>query len=113
VTHPSIQCPRCRGPMRTYPRSGVQLDRCDQCRGIFLDEGELEMILRNESPMQAGGMPQPGYGAYQNPGPYGGGYNPGPGPGPGQYGSGYVGYGGGVWSSTDPNNPAPGADPQH
>lgn len=109
MTHPSMQCPRCHGPMRSYPRSGIQLDRCDQCQGIFLDAGELETILRNESPMQPGVMP-PGHG----PGP---GYHPGS-----QYGAypnqqyggqpGY-GYGGGpVWGSTDPNNPAPGADPQ-
>lgn len=112
MTHPSMQCPRCHGPMRTYPRSGIQLDRCDQCRGIFLDEGELETILRNESPMQAGMMPhQHGYppmppnqyGAYGAAGGYAG-----PG-GPGGYG-----YGGGpVWGSTDPNAPAPGPDPQH
>jgi hypothetical protein len=99
--------------MRAYPRSGVQLDRCDQCRGIFLDEGELEMILRNESPMQAGAMPPPGYGAYPNPGPHGGPAGYGAGPGPGPYGGGYGGYGGGVWNSTDANAPAPGADPQH
>jgi hypothetical protein len=96
--------------MRTYPRSGIQLDRCDQCRGIFLDEGELETILRNESPMQPGAMPgqMPGYGAYP-PGGYAGqpGYQ-------GQYGGGPgggYGYGGGpVWGSTDPNAPAPGPD---
>jgi hypothetical protein len=97
--------------MRSYPRSGIQLDRCDQCRGIFLDEGELETILRNESPMQPGAMPQgPGYGAYPPPyagqggaGQYGG----------QQYGQGGYGYGGNpVWGSTDPNAPAPGPDPQ-
>lgn len=110
MTHPSLQCPRCHGPMRSYPRSGIQLDRCDQCRGIFLDEGELETILRNESPMQGGAMPPgpgPGYGAY--PPQYGGPGYPG-----GQYGpqgGGYGGYGA-VWGSTDPNTPAPGADPQ-
>ena len=108
MTHPSMQCPRCGGPMRSYPRSGIQLDRCDQCRGIFLDEGELETILRNESPMQPGVMPpQPGYGAYPNQyGAYGPGGYAGPGPGPTGYG-----YGGGpVWGSTDPNSPAPGPD---
>lgn len=94
--------------MRTYPRSGVQLDRCDQCQGIFLDAGELEAILRNESPMQAGGMPAPGY---AHPGQYAGPTYPGQYGGQGAYGGGYGG-GGPVWGSTDPNNPAPGADQQ-
>jgi Zn-finger nucleic acid-binding protein len=101
--------------MRTYPRSGIQLDRCDQCRGIFLDEGELETILRNESPMQAGMMPhQQGYpGPAGYPNQYASGYT-----GPGGYGGpggpGGYGYGGGpVWGSTDPNAPAPPPDPQH
>jgi uncharacterized protein len=103
VNQPYMQCPRCRGPMRSYPRSGVQIERCDQCRGIFLDEGELETLARNESQWNAGGMPPPpGYGGY--PGGYGG---PGGYAGPGGYG----GYGGGpVWGSVDPDNPAPGPD---
>jgi uncharacterized protein len=100
VNHPYMQCPRCRGPMRSYPRSGVQIERCDQCRGIFLDEGELETLTRNESQWYAGGMPPPppGYGGY--PGGYAG-----PGGYPGQ-----GGYGGPVWGSVDPDDPAPGPD---
>ncbi|GIJ46691.1 hypothetical protein Val02_35770 [Virgisporangium aliadipatigenens] len=99
----SMQCPRCRAPMRSYPRSGVQIERCDQCRGIFLDEGELETLQRNEMAQWQGGAPPPGYGGY---GPQGG-YPP-----PGGYNQQYNPYGGGaVWQSTDPNNPPPGADP--
>ena len=100
----SMQCPRCRAPMRSYPRSGVQIERCDQCRGIFLDEGELETLQRNEMAQWQGGAPPPGYGGY---GPQQGGYPP-----PGGYDQQYNPYGGGaVWQSTDPNNPPPGADP--
>jgi hypothetical protein len=94
--------------MRSYPRSGVQIERCDQCRGIFLDEGELETLSRNEAAQWQGGMappPAPGYGGYPPPGGYGGGYGGGQNPG-------YTPYGGGaVWQSTDPDNPPPGADP--
>jgi Zn-finger nucleic acid-binding protein len=35
--------------MRTYTRSGVHIEQCDNCRGIFLDYGELEAVSRLES----------------------------------------------------------------
>lgn len=38
-------CPKCHGEMRTYERNGVLVDQCDECRGIFLDRGELEQLL--------------------------------------------------------------------
>ncbi|GAA2104809.1 zf-TFIIB domain-containing protein [Actinomadura alba] len=44
-----MQCPKCRGAMRTYNRNGVHIDQCDQCRGIFLDYGELEALARVET----------------------------------------------------------------
>lgn len=52
-----MQCPKCHGAMRTYNRSGVQIEQCDQCRGIFLDYGELEALTRMES--QWGGAAVP------------------------------------------------------
>ncbi len=44
-----MQCPKCHGLMRTYNRSGVTIDQCESCRGIFLDYGELETLTRLES----------------------------------------------------------------
>ncbi|HZA81360.1 MAG TPA: zf-TFIIB domain-containing protein [Actinomycetes bacterium] len=41
-------CPKCQGRMRTYERSGVHLDQCTDCRGIFLDRGELEHLVDAE-----------------------------------------------------------------
>ncbi|SNS28926.1 hypothetical protein SAMN05216276_100723 [Streptosporangium subroseum] len=43
-----MQCPKCRGAMRTYERNGVHIDQCESCRGIFLDYGELETLTRME-----------------------------------------------------------------
>ena len=43
-----MQCPKCRGHMRTYDRNGVHIDQCETCRGIFLDYGELETLTRLE-----------------------------------------------------------------
>ncbi|GAA1547655.1 zf-TFIIB domain-containing protein [Kribbella hippodromi] len=34
--------------MRTYERSGVTVDQCGDCRGIFLDRGELEHLVDAE-----------------------------------------------------------------
>lgn len=44
-----MKCPKCPGYMRTYSRAGVHIEQCDNCRGIFLDYGELESIGRAEN----------------------------------------------------------------
>ena len=44
-----MQCPKCHGSMRTYNRNGVQIEQCENCRGIFLDYGELETLSRVEN----------------------------------------------------------------
>jgi hypothetical protein len=38
--------------MRTYERSGVTVDQCADCRGIFLDRGELERLVDAEQGWQ-------------------------------------------------------------
>ena len=35
--------------MRQYERSGVTVDQCSECRGIFLDRGELEKLFEAEA----------------------------------------------------------------
>ena len=40
-----LSCPKCQAPMRSYERSGVTVDQCTECRGIFLDRGELEPLV--------------------------------------------------------------------
>lgn len=39
-----LLCPKCRAPMESLERSGVTLERCTECGGIFLDRGELERL---------------------------------------------------------------------
>lgn len=56
-----MQCPKCHGAMRTFDRHGIHLEQCDNCRGIFLDYGELEALTRMES--QYVSPPPPGFGA--------------------------------------------------
>jgi uncharacterized protein len=43
-----LTCPKCHGSMRSYERSGVTVDQCDECRGIFLDRGELDRLIDAE-----------------------------------------------------------------
>jgi len=37
-------CPVCRKPMLAYELDGVEIDHCLECRGTWLDGGELEQI---------------------------------------------------------------------
>ncbi|MEU9333494.1 zf-TFIIB domain-containing protein [Streptomyces sp. NPDC048290] len=54
-----MQCPKCPGQMQTYNRNGVQIEQCNNCRGIFLDYGELEALTRLESQWAQPGPPPP------------------------------------------------------
>jgi Zn-finger nucleic acid-binding protein len=40
--------------MRTYERNGVHVDQCTECRGIFLDRGELERLIDAENAWHGG-----------------------------------------------------------
>ncbi|ROP31152.1 hypothetical protein EDD30_4043 [Couchioplanes caeruleus] len=101
-----MTCPKCHGDMRVYERSGVTIDQCTECRGIFLDRGELEKLFEAEAnwnnrqapagapprPAQAPGAPAPGgYAAPPPPPAPGGGYAAPPPPPPG-YGHGQPAY---------------------
>jgi Zn-finger nucleic acid-binding protein len=39
--------------MRSYERNGVTVDQCVECRGIFLDRGELERLVDAEQSWNA------------------------------------------------------------
>jgi len=54
----ALRCPKCAAEMVTYERSGITLDQCRECRGIFLDRGELEKLVDAEGGAWMG--PQPG-----------------------------------------------------
>jgi hypothetical protein len=79
-----MTCPKCHGDMRVYERSGVTVDQCTECRGIFLDRGELEKLFEAEASynggQSAGAPPRPQQ-APPPPAPaHGGGYAPPPPP---------------------------------
>jgi Zn-finger nucleic acid-binding protein len=42
-------CPVCGDKLRAIERSGIEIDICPGCKGIWLDRGELEKLLTVES----------------------------------------------------------------
>lgn len=56
-----MQCPTDGSALVMSERSGIEIDYCPQCRGVWLDRGELDKIIDRSV-----GMPQP---APQQPAP--------------------------------------------
>ena len=40
-----MQCPRCQVNLSISDRQGIEIDFCPQCRGVWLDRGELDKIV--------------------------------------------------------------------
>lgn len=64
-----MTCPKCQGDMSSYERNGIIVDQCKECRGIFLDRGELEHLIGAEQAWSAAPPQQPQN--YQPPAHYG------------------------------------------
>ncbi|MGE3961933.1 MAG: zf-TFIIB domain-containing protein [Dehalococcoidia bacterium] len=43
-----MNCPQCGSVMRERDRSGVRIDFCPDCKGVWLDRGELDKIIQIE-----------------------------------------------------------------
>lgn len=41
-----LRCLKCPGELETYTFEGFILDRCRSCGGIWMDQGELEGVIR-------------------------------------------------------------------
>jgi uncharacterized protein len=52
-----MRCPTCGSRLVEVDRTGVLIDACPSCRGVWLDRGELDKILVKERQMAAGGDP--------------------------------------------------------
>ena len=60
----AMSCPVCRVPLAMSDRQGIEIDYCPQCRGVWLDRGELDKIVERSGPPQqapAAPPPQPAY----------------------------------------------------
>jgi len=40
-----VNCPLCKVPMREMLKEDVLIDVCPQCRGVWLDRGEMEKLI--------------------------------------------------------------------
>jgi acetyl-CoA carboxylase beta subunit len=43
-----MKCPKCGADLGTEDYHGVQVDRCPECNGMWLDAGEIEDLLARE-----------------------------------------------------------------
>ncbi len=46
-------CPVCNVDLVMSDRSGVEIDYCPKCRGVWLDRGELDKIIERSVPNTA------------------------------------------------------------
>ncbi len=44
-TSSRMMCPVCREPLVMSERQNIEIDYCPDCRGIWLDRGELDKII--------------------------------------------------------------------
>jgi uncharacterized protein len=74
-----MPCPVCKVALVMSDRQGVEIDYCPQCRGVWLDRGELDKIIERAAqdpalaPQAAAPVPQaPPPGVQRAPDPYAG-----------------------------------------
>ncbi len=58
-----MQCPIDGTQLVMTDRQGVEIDYCPQCRGVWLDRGELDKIIERSTPAAAP-PPPPSRGGY-------------------------------------------------
>lgn len=44
-----MNCPHCNVTLVMADRCGVEIDYCPQCRGVWLDRGELDKIIERST----------------------------------------------------------------
>lgn len=45
-----MKCPKCGHQMNEINMSGINVDKCSHCEGIFFDNGELNTLLAAKEP---------------------------------------------------------------
>lgn len=45
-----MKCPICNVDLLMSERQGIEIDYCPQCRGVWLDRGELDKIIERSAP---------------------------------------------------------------
>ena len=44
-----MNCPNCNETLVMSDRNGVEIDYCPECRGVWLDRGELDKIIERSN----------------------------------------------------------------
>ena len=52
-----MQCPVCDVTLSISSREGVEIDFCPQCRGVWLDRGELDKVIERAGAVIAAAPP--------------------------------------------------------
>jgi Zn-finger nucleic acid-binding protein len=55
-----MQCPTDQTTLVMAERSGIEIDYCPSCRGVWLDRGELDKIIERAAPQSAPAAPAAG-----------------------------------------------------
>ena len=59
-----MNCPLCHVALLMSDRQGIEIDYCPQCRGVWLDRGELDKIIERSASVATApkaAVPQPAY----------------------------------------------------
>lgn len=59
IVDPVMKCPVDSIDLVMSDRNGVEIDYCPQCRGVWLDRGELDKIIDRAATQYGGGQPVP------------------------------------------------------
>ncbi|MBW2206883.1 MAG: zf-TFIIB domain-containing protein [Deltaproteobacteria bacterium] len=49
-----MKCPKCGSDLEEINLQSVFIDKCEQCDGIWLDHGELELLVDGQAKMTKG-----------------------------------------------------------
>jgi Zn-finger nucleic acid-binding protein len=61
-----MKCPVCNNVnLVMCERQGVEIDYCPECRGVWLDRGELDKIIERSQARESSPPPQPQYQEYR------------------------------------------------
>ena len=44
-----MNCPNCNVTLLISDRQGIEIDYCPQCRGVWLDRGELDKLIERSA----------------------------------------------------------------
>jgi len=47
-----MKCPQCEIDLEIAERSMIEIDYCPECRGVWLDRGELDKIIERSAMVQ-------------------------------------------------------------